>query len=66
MLTIDTDELVVRFPTIFQLMRDLKGMGENSATWTRKPHLHRDTYFNQIIQIKDFNLNYNLIIIITG
>lgn len=43
MLTIDSDEIVVKFPTIFQLMRDLKGMAENNATWTRKPHLHRDT-----------------------
>jgi len=43
MLTIDTDDLKVRYPTIFQLMRDLKGMGENNAAINRKLHLHRET-----------------------
>ena len=43
MLTIDTDEIVVRFPSIMQLMRDLKGMGENNATWSRKLGLKKDT-----------------------
>ena len=31
----------VKYPTIFQLMRDLKGMGENNASYNRKLHLHR-------------------------
>ena len=31
------------FPSIFELMRDLKGMAENNASWTRKCHIHRDT-----------------------
>ena len=43
MLTIDSDEVEVGFPTLFQLMRDLKGMGENNAAWNRKVHLQRDT-----------------------
>ncbi|KAI0237178.1 Arginine-hydroxylase NDUFAF5, mitochondrial [Lamellibrachia satsuma] len=43
MLTIDTDEIVVNYPTMFELMADLKGMGESSCTWSRKPMLHRDT-----------------------
>jgi len=43
MLTIDSDEIPVGFPSIFQLMRDLKGMGENNANWNRKSPLHRDT-----------------------
>merc|ERR1712020_109303 len=43
MLTIDTDEIVVRFPTIMQLMRDLKGMGENNASWSRKLRINKDT-----------------------
>lgn len=43
MLTIDSDEMIVGFPTVFQLMRDLKGMAENNASWNRKSHLHRDT-----------------------
>lgn len=43
MITIDTDDLKVKYPTIFQLMRDLKGMGENNAAYNRKLHLHRET-----------------------
>lgn len=43
MLTIDSDEIKVTFPSIFELMRDLKGMAENNASWTRKYHLHKDT-----------------------
>lgn len=42
MLTIDSDELKVAFPSIFQLTRDLKGMAENNASWSRKIHLKRD------------------------
>ncbi|KAK7866434.1 hypothetical protein R5R35_008961 [Gryllus longicercus] len=42
MLTIDTDEIVVGYPTMFELMWDLKGMGENNAAWNRKLHLRRD------------------------
>jgi len=34
---------VVGFPTLFQLMRDLKRMAENNASWNREAHLHRDT-----------------------
>ena len=33
----------VTFPSIFELMRDLKGMAENNASWTRKFHIHKDT-----------------------
>jgi len=43
LLTIDTDDLKVRYPTIFPLMRDLKGMGESNAALNRKLHLHRET-----------------------
>nr|SVE83769.1 EOG090X09JT [Daphnia pulex] len=45
MLTIDTDEISVGYPSMFELMEDLKGMGENNASWIRKLHLHRDTMF---------------------
>lgn len=45
MLTIDTDEIRVGYPSMFELMADLKGMGENNASWIRKLHLHRDTMF---------------------
>jgi len=43
MITIDTDDLKVKYPTIFQLMRDLKGMAENNASHNRKVHLHRES-----------------------
>ncbi|KAJ6647859.1 Arginine-hydroxylase NDUFAF5, mitochondrial [Pseudolycoriella hygida] len=43
MLTIDTDEIVVGYPTMFELMEDLKGMGENNAAFNRPLRLNRDT-----------------------
>jgi len=43
MLTIDSDEITVGFPSIFELMWDLQGMGENNAGINRKLHMHRDT-----------------------
>nr|XP_032812097.1 arginine-hydroxylase NDUFAF5, mitochondrial isoform X2 [Petromyzon marinus] len=39
----DMDEIVVRYPTMFELMADLQGMGESNCTWNRKAMLHRDT-----------------------
>lgn len=43
MLTIDTDELVVGYPSMFELMQDLKGMAENNAAFNRPLHLSRET-----------------------
>lgn len=43
MLTIDTDEIVVGYPTMFELMEDLKGMGEGNAAFNRPLHISRDT-----------------------
>ncbi|XP_078050113.1 arginine-hydroxylase NDUFAF5, mitochondrial isoform X1 [Augochlora pura] len=45
MLTIDTDEMVVGYPNIFELMWDLKGMAENNATRNRKLRLNKNTLF---------------------
>ncbi|KAG8336185.1 arginine-hydroxylase NDUFAF5, mitochondrial [Homalodisca vitripennis] len=42
MLTIDTDEIVVGYPSMFELMWDLKGMGESNAARNRSLHLSRD------------------------
>ena len=39
----DVDEVTVHYPSIFELMYDLKGMGESSADWRRKLYLRRDT-----------------------
>ncbi|XP_032678338.1 arginine-hydroxylase NDUFAF5, mitochondrial isoform X2 [Odontomachus brunneus] len=43
MLTIDTDEIVIGYPSMFELMWDLKGMAENNAAKNRNLHLSRDT-----------------------
>ncbi|KAF4525404.1 hypothetical protein B566_EDAN004147 [Ephemera danica] len=43
MQTVDTDEIRVGYPSMFELMHDLKGMGESNAAWNRRVHLHRDT-----------------------
>ncbi|XP_025106111.1 arginine-hydroxylase NDUFAF5, mitochondrial-like [Pomacea canaliculata] len=43
MLTIDIDEMTVNYPTMYEVMFDLKGMGENNCAWSRKTQLHRDT-----------------------
>lgn len=42
MLTIDTDEIVVGYPSIIELMYDLKGMGESNAAFNRPLTLSRD------------------------
>lgn len=43
MTTIDTDEIVVNYPTMFELMYDLKGMGESNALLDARKHLPKDT-----------------------
>jgi len=43
MLTIDTDHMQINYPSMFELMNDLKGMAENNCSWSRKAQLHRDT-----------------------
>ena len=42
MLTIDSDELKAAYPSPLELMRDLKGMAENNATWERRLNLRKD------------------------
>lgn len=42
MLTIDVDEIVVNYPSMYHLMWDLKGMGESNAAKNRILHLSRD------------------------
>nr|XP_031827070.1 arginine-hydroxylase NDUFAF5, mitochondrial isoform X1 [Nomia melanderi] len=43
MLTIDTDEITIGYPNMFELMWDLKGMAENNAVIKRKLRLNKDT-----------------------
>ncbi|XP_077291974.1 arginine-hydroxylase NDUFAF5, mitochondrial isoform X2 [Arctopsyche grandis] len=41
--TIDTDEITVGYPSMFELMWDLQLMGENNASYNRQLHLSRST-----------------------
>ncbi|CAH2255552.1 arginine-hydroxylase NDUFAF5, mitochondrial isoform X1 [Pelobates cultripes] len=43
MLTVDTDEIQVHYPGMFEVMLDLQGMGESSCSWNRRSLLHRDS-----------------------
>ncbi|CAD5121242.1 DgyrCDS9775 [Dimorphilus gyrociliatus] len=43
MLTIDIDEIVINYPSMFELIEDLRGMGETNCAWSRKPKLFRST-----------------------
>ncbi|XP_075255117.1 arginine-hydroxylase NDUFAF5, mitochondrial-like isoform X2 [Convolutriloba macropyga] len=43
MITVDVDEICVRYPDMRDLMADLCKMGEASCTWNKKPSLRRDT-----------------------
>ncbi|XP_055878473.1 arginine-hydroxylase NDUFAF5, mitochondrial-like [Biomphalaria glabrata] len=43
LLTIDLDDITMNYPSMFELMFDLKGMAENNCAWRRKPQLHRDS-----------------------
>ncbi|XP_074845471.1 arginine-hydroxylase NDUFAF5, mitochondrial isoform X2 [Carettochelys insculpta] len=44
-LTVDTDEIQVNYPGMFEVLEDLQGMGESNCSWNRKPMLHRETMF---------------------
>ncbi len=43
LLTVDLDEIQVQYPSMWELMDDLKDMGENNAVIGRRSFLHRDT-----------------------
>ncbi|KAM4771958.1 arginine-hydroxylase NDUFAF5, mitochondrial [Rhinophrynus dorsalis] len=43
MLTVDTDEIQVHYPGMFEVMKDLQGMGESNCSWNRRSLLHRDS-----------------------
>ncbi|KAM3931356.1 arginine-hydroxylase NDUFAF5, mitochondrial [Leptodactylus fuscus] len=43
MLTVDTDEIQVHYPGMFELMKDLQAMGESNCAWNRRGLLHRDS-----------------------
>ncbi|XP_064399063.1 arginine-hydroxylase NDUFAF5, mitochondrial-like [Halichondria panicea] len=41
--TIDVDEVQVNYPTMFELMADLRGMGESNCAWNRPSFIKRST-----------------------
>jgi NADH dehydrogenase [ubiquinone] 1 alpha subcomplex assembly factor 5 len=41
--TVDVDEISVSYPSMFELLEDLQGMGENNALIQKKSMIHRDT-----------------------
>lgn len=43
MLTVDSDEIQVHYPGMFELMKDLQGMGESNCALNRRCLLHRDS-----------------------
>lgn len=42
MLTLDLDDIVIHYPTLFELIYDLKEMGESNCTWNRSLNLSID------------------------
>ncbi|TIC24469.1 hypothetical protein E3Q11_03652 [Wallemia mellicola] len=43
LLTIDIDDLVINYPSMFELIEDLKFMGESNSINGRRAHISRDT-----------------------
>ena len=43
MLTLDLDEITIMYPSMFELLYDLKGMGENNCAFNRSANLSKDT-----------------------
>ncbi len=42
LLTLDFDEIQIAYPSMFELMYDLKAMGESNCTWNRQLNLSPD------------------------
>ncbi|KAI9248649.1 S-adenosyl-L-methionine-dependent methyltransferase [Sporodiniella umbellata] len=55
--TVDVDEIQVNYPSIFELMEDLKAMGESNAVITRRPFLKRDTLLSAASIYKELHGN---------
>ncbi|KAN0062410.1 hypothetical protein ACQY0O_005294 [Thecaphora frezii] len=41
--TVDVDEVTIAYPSMFELVHDLRDMGESNAVINRRPQLRRDT-----------------------
>lgn len=42
LLTLDFDEIRIAYPSMFELLYDLKGMGESNCAWNRKLNLNKE------------------------
>lgn len=42
MLTLDIDDMTIAYPSLFELMYDLKDMGESNCLWNRSFNLSTD------------------------
>lgn len=52
--TIDTDEIVITYPSMFHLIFDLQSMGESNAAWNRRLNLKRDSMLAAAAIYKEF------------
>ena len=41
----DIDDLVIRYPSMFEVMDDLRGMAESNCAWNRRLRIPRDTLY---------------------
>jgi NADH dehydrogenase [ubiquinone] 1 alpha subcomplex assembly factor 5 len=58
MLTVDTDEIVVGYPSMFELMWDLKGMGESNATYNRCSNINVTVLYSYLTLCVHFPVQY--------
>lgn len=40
--TIDANQIVINYPSMFELIEDLQGMGESNCSWNRPLNLNKD------------------------
>lgn len=65
LLTLDFDEIRIAYPSIFELMYDLKGMAENNASNNRKLNLNKDLLIAAQSIYKGLNLNFTFVLLST-
>ncbi|KTW31476.1 hypothetical protein T552_00119 [Pneumocystis carinii B80] len=59
LITIDVEDIIVDYPDIFSLMKDLQKMGENNAIMTRPHIISRDVLFAAEAIYREFYGNEN-------
>ncbi|KAH8118662.1 S-adenosyl-L-methionine-dependent methyltransferase [Phellopilus nigrolimitatus] len=63
LLTVDVDEVKVVYPSMWELMEDLKDMGENNAILGRRHFIHRDTLAAASAIYKGGRLDYAMFLL---